>query len=97
MSKLSNCNDQPVSSELEPEGPDSAAGVCYYRKALNLQSIAEELQADSRANRNPDVIKTTSKLLALVAEMRADNPSCWECRGACPMCPERQVETDAAS
>ena len=94
MPKPSNCPGRREPSEPVARDGEALTGVCYYRKALHLEAVARELLADGRANRDPDVIETTNKLLSLVADMRADSPACWDCEGACPRCPEAQARRD---
>ncbi len=77
--------------------PERGAGICYYRKAMHLRSIAEELLADARASQDLGVVETAAKLLSLVADIKTDNPSCWELEGACPECPERDRDSAAES
>ena len=94
LPKLSKCNGRRETPEPETRDAETITGVCYYRKALHLEAIARELLADGRANRDPDVIETTNKLLSLVADIRADNRDCWDCEGACPKCPEANDRRD---
>lgn len=97
VSKLSNCDGPADGSAPEARAEEPAIGVCYYRKALDLQSIAMELLGDGRASSDPDVIATTDKLLALVADIRADNPDCWDSNGACPRCPAPRATPETAA
>ena len=85
---------EPLESDLETPDPRPTERICYYSKAMNLQSVAEELLADGRANNDPDVIATTRKLLSLVDDIRADNATCWDYLGACPSCPEPNFKTE---
>ena len=67
--------------------------VCYYAKAMRLKAIAEELLEDPRASRDGEVLKTSARLLSLVADIREDNPICWDFEGHCPRCPNKdQIE-----
>ena len=97
MSKPSSPTDLTDDRLFKGTGPDPepSAGICYYRKAMHLRAIAEELLADARANQVPNVLETSAKLLSLVADIKADNPSCWDFEGACPECPERDRDPAA--
>ena len=64
---------------------------------MRLRAVADELLADGRAVRDPDVIETTTRLLSLVADIKADKPLCWDFEGACPNCPERECGSSADS
>ena len=85
---------ETLDPDLETPDPRPIGRVCYYSKAMNLQSVAEELLADGRANNDPDVIATTKKLFSLVDDIRADNTVCWNHKGACPNCPEPSGDSE---
>jgi len=68
--------------------------VCYYDKARRLEAVAEELMSDPRAEDDNGILETVAHLLSIVADIKEDNPICWEFSGSCPRCPRPDAEAE---
>ena len=81
--------------DFEQEDPTAEAlAVCYYDKARRLEAVAEELMSDPRAEDDNGILETVSHLLSIVADIKEDNPLCWEFNGCCPRCPRPDAEAE---
>jgi len=71
--------------------------VCYYDKARRLEAVAEELMSDPRAEDDQGILETVAHLLSIVADIKDDNPVCWERGGRCPRCPRPEGQMPGAT